>query len=235
MKVYSIKIEQTSILIFVVIILSCLFYTYKNENSVTAMMPTNNKTIIIDAGHGGWDPGKIGNTGDNEKVINLNITLKLQQYLEQSGANVVVTRNIDEALGKKKKEDMNERKKIAEENEGDILVSIHQNSFPSQRAKGAQVFYYEGSENSEKLAQCVQNSFKENVDNENIREAKPNTSYYILKKISIPAIIVECGFLSNADEEKKLNTEEYQEKIAWAIYSGIINYFEEEDEKIVKN
>ena len=199
------------------------------ENTVETMLPVNAKVVILDAGHGGWDPGKTGTQGDNEKNINLQIAQKLKQYLEQGGAVVYMTRNSDEALGQKKGEDMKERKRIANESEGDIFVSIHQNAFPKGSAKGAQVFYHKQSQEGKKLAEEIQKSLKKYVDDENTREIKENTNYYILKKTELPSALVECGFLSNLEEEKKLNTEEYQQKVAWAIYVGIMNYFEQQD------
>ena len=119
---------------------------------------------------------------------------------------------------------MNERKKLANEEGADLFVSIHQNSFPQENVKGAQVFYYGDSPESKRLAECVQNRLKE-VDKNNTREAKPNKDYYLLKKTSVPSIIVECGFLSNEEESNRLKSEEYQEKIAWAVYLGILDYY----------
>ena len=209
--------------------MSGLYFTIQKQNTVETMLPVNSKVIILDAGHGGWDPGKTGTQGDNEKNINLQIAQKLNQYLEQGGAVVYMTRNSDEALGEKKGEDMKERKRIANESEGDIFISIHQNAFPKGSAKGAQVFYHKQSQEGKKLAEEIQKSLKKYVDDENIREVKENTNYYILKKTELPSALVECGFLSNLEEEKKLNTEEYQQKVAWAIYVGIMNYFEQQD------
>jgi N-acetylmuramoyl-L-alanine amidase len=105
------------------------------------------------------------------------------------------------------------------------MISIHQNSFPSPSAKGAQVFYYRNSEEGERLAQCIQKAIVEKADNENTRQAKENENYYLLKNTSVPSVIVECGFLSNRAEEAKLNSNEYQQMMAWAIYSGITEYF----------
>ena len=229
MKVFSLKMENISIFVLLVIIVSGLYFTIQKQNTVETMLPVNSKVIILDAGHGGWDPGKTGTQGDNEKNINLQIAQKLKQYLEQGGAVVYMTRNSDEALGEKKGEDMKERKRIANESEGDIFVSIHQNAFPKGSAKGAQVFYHKQSQEGKKLAEEIQKSLKKYVDDENIREVKENTNYYILKKTELPSALVECGFLSNLEEEKKLNTEEYQQKVAWAIYVGIMNYFEQQD------
>ena len=177
-----------------------------------------------DAGHGGFDPGKVSKDNTLEKDINLSITKKLQIYLEQSGSFILNTRIDDTALSDKKREDMNERKKLANEEGVDLFVSIHQNSFPQENVKGAQVFYYGDSEESKKLAECVQNRLKE-IDGNNNREAKANKDYYLLKKTGVPSIIVECGFLSNPEENNKLKSEEYQEKIAWAVYLGILDYY----------
>ncbi len=229
MKVFSLKIENLSIFVLLMIIVSGLYFTIQKQNTVETMLPVNAKVVILDAGHGGWDPGKTGTQGDNEKNINLQIAQKLKQYLEQGGAVVYMTRNSDEALGQKKGEDMKERKRIANESEGDIFVSIHQNAFPKGSAKGAQVFYHKQSQEGKKLAEEIQKSLKKYVDDENTREIKENTNYYILKKTELPSALVECGFLSNLEEEKKLNTEEYQQKVAWAIYVGIMNYFEQQD------
>jgi len=229
MKVFSLKIENLSIFVLLMIIVSGLYFTIQKQNTVETMLPVNAKVVILDAGHGGWDPGKTGTQGDNEKNINLQIAQKLKQYLEQGGAVVYMTRNSDEALGQKKGEDMKERKRIANESEGDIFVSIHQNAFPKGSAKGAQVFYHKQSQEGKKLAEEIQKSLKKYVDDENTREIKENTNYYILKKTELPSALVECGFLSNLEEEKKLNTEEYQQKVAWAIYVGIMNYFEQQN------
>lgn len=136
-----------------------------------------------------------------------------------------MTRYDDSALGKSKKEDMEKRMEIIEKNNADILVSIHQNSYPSSSAKGAQVFYHKNSAEGKKLAQCIQKALFEKADSQNKRVAKENTTYYVLRKNSVPSVIVECGFLSNTGEESLLNSDEYRQKIAWAVYSGIIEYF----------
>lgn len=136
-----------------------------------------------------------------------------------------MTRYEDSALGKSKKEDMESRMAIVEKNKADILVSIHQNSYPSPSAKGAQVFYHKNSQEGKRLAQCIQKALSEKVDSQNKRMAKDNSAYYVLRKNSVPSVIVECGFLSNAQEESLLNSEEYRHKIAWAVYCGISEYF----------
>ncbi len=197
----------------------------KIPQSKEAMLPVENRTIVIDAGHGGFDPGKEGSSGEDEQYINLKIASYLQQYLEQSGASVVITRNDDSALGDTKKSDMAHRRDIIDESGADITVSIHQNSFPQESVHGAQVFYYKDSEEGKKLAEYVQSSLAETLDSSNTRAAKADNTYYMLRTNKTPSIIVECGFLSNPSEEKSLNSPDYQQKTAWAIYKGIIDYF----------
>lgn len=217
---------QAKVICCFCIIGGCLLYTALWDGAEDAMFPMMDATIVLDAGHGGWDPGKTGTTGANEKDLNLAVVEKLAEYLEQGGAEVILTRTGDDALGSGKGTDMAERKKIANESGADILVSIHQNAFPSAKAKGAQVFYHNSSENGKVLAETVQESLRSRVDGSNHRQAKENKDYYILRTTEVPAVIVECGFLSNAEEERLLNDEEYQEKLAWAIYCGILDYFE---------
>ncbi len=200
----------------------------KTPDTKEVMLPVENKTIVIDAGHGGFDPGKEGVSGEDEKYINLKIANYLQQYLEQSGASVIITRNDDNALGNTKNADMSERRNIINESDADITVSIHQNSFPSEKVHGAQVFYYKDSEEGKKLAECVQDSLIDTLDTSNTRAAKANSDYYMLRTNSTPSIIVECGFLSNPSEETYLNSSDYQQKTAWAIYKGILDYFHNE-------
>lgn len=188
--------------------------------------------IVLDAGHGGFDPGKVGVNGELEKDINLGITKKLKEYLEYSGANVVLTRKdehglYDQKSSNKKREDMHKRKEVINNCGADILVSIHQNSFPQEKYRGAQVFYYASSDNGKQLAQSIQTSLKTFVDPDNKRMVKDSNSYFILKQTNIPGVIVECGFLSNYAEAKLLSTEEYQDKIAWAVYIGIMQFYKE--------
>ncbi len=190
--------------------------------------PVTNRVVIIDAGHGGGDPGAIGITGTLEKDINLNIALKLQQFIEKNGGTVLMTRVDDEMLGTTKREDMKIRKKLREENSGDIFVSIHLNSFPKSNCNGAQTFYADNEE-SKVLAEKIQKNMVKFLDEDNTRIAKKLSDVYLLKKVNIPSIIVECGFLSNSKEEKLLADEQYQSKIAFAVYSGILEFFNEEN------
>lgn len=228
MKRIGTKRDWTACACCLGVICLCLWTTAVMQPAATVMLAVERKIVILDAGHGGWDPGKTGTFAD-EKMLNLAVVEKLQGYLEQSGATVFLTRDTDEALGGGKREDMAERKRIANESGGDILVSIHQNAFPSAKAKGAQVFYHKSSGEAKRLAECLQESLRERVDDGNTRQAKENGDYYILRTTELPAAIVECGFLSNREEERLLNDENYQDRLAWAIYCGIMEYFEQSE------
>ena len=217
MKGIFIEKKWCTVAICLCIICGCVVWTIFHEKAENAMFPMLKAVIVLDAGHGGWDPGKTGTNGVNEKELNLAVTEKLAEYLEMGGAEVILTRPSDEALGNGKRTDMAERKRIANESGADILVSIHQNAFPSAEAKGAQVFYHRDSEKGKLLAELLQESLKNRVDESNRRQAKENSSYYILKATKIPAVIVECGFLSNKGECALLNNPEYRLRIASVI------------------
>lgn len=185
--------------------------------------------VILDAGHGGNDPGKVGVDGSLEKDINLAITLKLKAYLEKSDVEVILTREDDRGLYKesdssKKMADMKERCRQIEEAKPDIVVSIHQNSYHQEAIYGGQVFYYKGSEKGKKLAEGIQKRFDYVLGEKNTREAKSNDSYYLLLHVKCPIVITECGFLSNWNESKLLTAEEYQDRVAWTVHMGIMEY-----------
>lgn len=225
----NIKKEQALLVLFVIVIFGGIvrIRTFRHEDTVaTFSAPVNKRVIQIDPGHGGWDPGKVADNGVLEKDINLQIADKLQNFLEQGGAYVITSRAEDEALGDSKREDMDNRKNMASDLKAEIIVSIHQNSYPRQEIKGAQVFYYKDAEQSKILAESIQARFISSLDNENTRQAKPNSDYYMLKRTPTPAVIVECGFLSNKTENENLTSDDYQEKVAWAIYMGIVDYFD---------
>lgn len=185
--------------------------------------------VVVDAGHGGSDPGKVGINGVNEKEINLQIAGYVRQYLEANDIEVVMTRETDAGLNdadasNKKVQDMKRRIELIDRTAPAITVSIHQNSYPEEYVHGAQVFYYTGSRKGQELAQYIQEELVTRVDPENKRQVKANDSYYLLKKTGIPIVIVECGFLSNSAEAEKLCTEAYQKRVAWAIHMGILRY-----------
>ncbi len=174
-------------------------------------------------------PGKVSVGGALEKDINLQIVLRLKNLLEQNNVIVVLTREEDkdlasEGAANRKNEDLKARAVLIQETSPAVMVSIHQNSFPEEDVDGAQVFYYSGSDTGKQLGSMVQESLKQEIDDGNHRVAKANKEYYLLKKADCPAVIVECGFLSNPTEAALLVTEEYQEKIAFAIHLGILEY-----------
>lgn len=206
----------------------------KNTNVVqTVALPVSNKVIVLDAGHGKPDEGAQSSTGTTEAETNLKIALKVQSLLEQSGATVILTRSDDEAiydldsktLKQKKISDIRNRVKIGNEAQADIFVSIHLNKIPQEQYWGWQCFYKEGNEQSIKLAKSLQENLNESIQKENKRVAMKLENVYIMKHVEIPISIVECGFLSNKEEEKLLLEDSYQDKLAWGIYNGIIDYF----------
>ena len=197
------------------------------RNVVNGEVPE--QLVVIDAGHGGVDPGKIGINDVAEKEINLSIALKVKKYLELNDVQVVMTRETDQGLNdpnadNKKVQDMKRRLDRIEETKPDLAVSIHQNSYPEEYVRGAQVFYYADSLDGKLLAELLQTQLVTKADPENTRQIKPNDSYYLLKKTCVPIVIAECGFLSNREEAEKLCSEAYQEKIAWALSVGILQY-----------
>lgn len=215
----------------------CIFIFEVNKNSkyVMSYMPITNKVILLDAGHGGIDPGATNEDKSIlEKDINLQITLKLRELLESSGCLVLLTREEDTSLyeeeaGKTTRQKYNEnlknRRKMIEESGVDAFVSIHLNKFEQSKYYGAQTFYPEGQNDSKLLSQFIQDELKRVVDKTNQRKIKPSKDIYLLKENKIPSVLIECGFLSNEKESKLLNDEKYQEKVAWAIYAGIQKYF----------
>lgn len=185
--------------------------------------------VVIDAGHGGADPGKVGVDGSLEKDINLQIAKKLAQFLTAADVDVALTRETDaglydENISNKKVQDMKNRVALIEEKKPALTVSIHQNSYHEEYVHGAQVFYFAGSEESKALAERIQQALAKEVDPDNARQAKANDSYYLLKKTSTPIVIVECGFLSNYEEAQKLSQAHYQERAAWAIHLAVLEY-----------
>lgn len=187
------------------------------------------KTVVVDPGHGGMDPGKIGINDVEEKEINLEISLMLRDKLEKQGIQVVMTRENDQGLydedsSNKKVQDLQRRVELIHEEQPVCVVSIHQNSYPDASVKGAQVFYYEDSTEGKKLAKELQNALIAQVDPENHRQAKGNTTYYLLERTDVPLVICECGFLSNPEEAELLTDQAYQETLTDAIVSGILEY-----------
>ena len=185
--------------------------------------------VVIDVGHGGVDSGKVSADGILEKDVNLAIAKKLKVLLEQEDICVTLTRDSDTGLyqegdSNKKVADLQNRCSLIEKIDPDCTVSIHQNSFPSPEVKGAQVFYYGQSAEGKALAELVQASLIKRADPENHRRAKANESYYLLKRTVSPTVIVECGFLSNPTEAASLTSEDYQNRLVWAIHMGVMEF-----------
>ncbi|MDO4261156.1 MAG: N-acetylmuramoyl-L-alanine amidase CwlD [Eubacteriales bacterium] len=187
------------------------------------------RTVVVDPGHGGKDPGKIGVDDSLEKEINLEIARKVQAILESQDVEVILTRESDEGLyeesaSNKKVQDLKNRCALINETQPDCAVSIHQNSYHEEYVSGAQVFYYGNSEEGKRLAETIQGKLVDYLDPENRRQAKANESYYLLKKTEVPIVIVECGFLSNWEEAKLLQDDGYQSRAAWAVAMGVVEY-----------
>ena len=227
------------IISLVIVIVSVIEVKTASEE-VIKIMPITNKTIIVDAVHGGIDPGSM--TDDQsvkEKDVNLKITKKVKELLEASGAMVILTRNDDTSLyteqaGKtirqKYNENLKNRKKIIQESSADMFISIHLNKFQESKYYGAQTFYPAGKEDDKQLATYIQGELKRVVDKTNNRKIKSTNDIYLIKDNEIPSTLIECGFLSNDKEAKLLNDEEYQDRIAWSIYVGIQKYFSETEQ-----
>lgn len=184
-------------------------------------------------GHGFPDEGASSDEGITESSINLSIALKVQKLLEQAGSTVILTRSDENGIydlesstiREKKISDIKNRVKIGNESSADIFVSIHLNKLQQKQYWGWQTFFKNGNEESRRLAQSLQTGLNETIKKENKRESLKIEKIYIVDHVEIPTAIVECGFLSNEEEEKLLQTEEYQNKLAWGIYVGIMNYF----------
>ena len=219
-------------IIFSVLILNSYFLTASKQtiSGSGVYFPT----IIIDAGHGGVDSGAVGINNVLEKDINLQIALKLKDLFEISGFNTKMTRNLDESIHNrdsdtirsKKISDLKNRLDIVNKDPNNLLISIHQNKFEDNKYKGAQIFYSKNNPLSRELAQSMQASFAGLLQKDNKREIKPSPkNVFLLNRSNVPAIIVECGFLSNSDDVKNLLDIEYQKKIAFTIFCGFLDYW----------
>lgn len=212
------KIRYIIVLFVVLIILGVS--RQLGELLASSTQKTEQYCVVLDPGHGGGDPGKVGVNGEKEKDLNLKIACKVQKLLSDAGIRVIMTRDEDEALNGKL-EDMKRRVTLINDTAPNLAVSIHQNSYTDSSVKGAQVFYHTSSEQGRMLALIMQEELYR-MDEQNHRQAKGNENYYMLKNTEIPTIIVECGFLSNPEEADLLCSEEYQKKMAEAIFEGII-------------
>ena len=221
--------------LFLIILSAMLYFTFMANSSADGAMtkPVSNQTVIIDAGHGGDDGGAIGVDGTVEKDINLDIALKLEKLLKFYGFDVIMTRTEDvmtcddglDSLRKRKVSDIHNRFDVLEKNPDAVFISIHQNKFEDNSQHGTQVFYSGNNEKSKLLAESIQNSIVTVLQPDNSRVVKKSGSgIYLLYHAELPAVLVECGFISNPAEVKKLNDENYRMKIAILIADGLIKY-----------
>lgn len=205
----------------------------EKKEEVTKEKPGNGKMVVIDAGHGGKDPGKVGINGAKEKDVNLAISKELCNVLRENGFEVTMTRTDDRVLSEGQKfskiGDLNARCKIINNvyltKPECVLISIHQNSFTAESVHGAQSFYYQRSENSKRLGDIIQNRLNKEINIDKPKMAKPNDSYYMLINSKCPGVIIECGFLSNSNEAGKLVDAQYQRKISEIIAECLKKYF----------
>ncbi|MYL43707.1 N-acetylmuramoyl-L-alanine amidase CwlD [Virgibacillus salexigens] len=210
----------------------------QNESSwvgTSFSLPLSGKTIVIDPGHGGPDGGAVGKDDTQEKDIALEVSKKLQKYLQQSGALVYLTREEDtdlaaketKGLARRKSEDIRNRLKFIKDKEADLFITMHLNALSSTRWSGAQTFYYPGKDENKHLAKMIQAEIIRNLEN-TTRTALPINSVYLLKHANIPTALVEIGFLSNERERELLKSGDYQQQMAASIYEGILRYATED-------
>lgn len=222
-------------IVFLSLIISLSFATIinKNESVETMAWTSESKVIVLDAGHGIPDEGAQSDEGITEASINLAVAKKVQKLLEEAGNTVILTRKDENAIydegcttiREMKVSDIKNRVKIGNESSADIFVSIHLNKIPQKQYWGWQTFFKENNEDSKKLATCIQEGLSDTIDKKNKRVPLKIKNIYIVDHVNIPITIVECGFLSNEEEEKLLQTDEYQNKLAQGIYLGILKYF----------
>lgn len=221
-------------LIFSIIFASISNTNFSGNTISVSSTPVTGHIVTLDAGHGNPDGGAENEDGLTEANINLEIVLKLQKFLEASDCTVILTRSdengiydIDsKTLKEKKVSDMKNRAKIGNSSDSEIFVSIHLNKIAQSKYYGWQTFYKKNSEESKNLSTLIQQNLNNSIQIENKRQPQTISGKYIIENVKIPTVIVECGFLSNPNEAKLLEQEDYQEKIAWGIYTGIMDYFE---------
>lgn len=219
------------------LIVSIFYYSFFSNNYLktqeTSSTPVSNHTIILDAGHGNPDGGAVGKDGSVESNLNLEIVLKLQNLLESSNCNVILTRSDENGIyeadsntiREKKISDMKKRVEIANNSNAELFLSIHMNKLEQSQYSGYQTFFKNKDDVSKIIAGNIQTSLNNFLKKEKSREIKSISGIYLTKKVKIPLVIVECGFLSNAEENKLLQTDTYQDELAWSIYIGIMDYF----------
>ncbi|WP_110067577.1 N-acetylmuramoyl-L-alanine amidase CwlD [Cytobacillus oceanisediminis] len=235
------KLKISGFAIGLIVLFLILQYDFSDDDSWDSWnLPLTGKIILLDPGHGGPDGGA-GDEGALEKDIALDVSLKVRDYLQEQGALVIMTREGDQDLApegtrgysRRKVEDLKKRLEMINTSDSDFYVSIHLNSIPSPRWRGAQTFYAPGIKENAKAAKFIQDEFRRNLEN-TTRNSKPLNNVYILKYAKKPGVLVEVGFLSNPSERASLKTEDYQNKIAASIYNGIMRYYTNEKELVEK-
>ena len=205
-------------------------FCHLSQTKAETVAPVGVRTVVIDAGHGGEDGGTVSADGTPEKDLNLDIAFRLRDLLTADGIPVVMTRTEDKLLydpdadyrGRKKSLDLAARREIAENTENCLFVSIHMNSYPDPRYSGLQVWYSPNDPASGPLAAAVQSSARSLLQPDNDRKIKPATSsIYLLHRLRVPAVLVECGFLSNPEEAARLATPGYRAEVAFAVFLGL--------------
>jgi N-acetylmuramoyl-L-alanine amidase len=235
------KLKISGFAIGLIVLFLILQYDFSDDDSWDSWnLPLTGKIILLDPGHGGPDGGA-GDEDALEKDIALDVSLKVRDYLQEQGALVIMTREDDQDLApegtrgysRRKVEDLKKRLEMINTSDSDFYVSIHLNSIPSPRWRGAQTFYAPGIKENAKAAKFIQDEFRRNLEN-TTRNSKPLNNVYILKYAKKPGVLVEVGFLSNPSERANLKTEDYQNKIAASIYNGIMRYYTNEKELVEK-
>ena len=221
--------KAIELLMAVLLLVGAFFLSKEGAELVSKELSQDAKVIVVDAGHGGIDPGVIGIGGLKEKDINLQIAKKVKKKLEKEGYTIVMTRTKDEGLydentNNKKVQDMQNRCNLIKEKKPVMTISIHQNSYPDASVCGPQVFYFTHSVEGAKLGKSIQDQLNTDLELARPRVEKGNSTYYLLKKSEGILTIVECGFLTNPDEAAKLQTKEYQDKVAEAVCQGVLEY-----------
>ncbi len=226
---FIIKARNFLIFVAVVGIFSAALIAASYKTEYVATTPPPKYSVVIDAGHGGIDGGSVGTqTNIKESDLNLAYAITLSKQLKQAGIETIMTRSTKDGLYNTKdknlkKSDMQKRKQIIDQTNPACVISIHMNSFALKSCKGAQVFYKQNNTEGKNLADCIQQQFITTLPN-----AKQTTSsgdYFIVNCTNLPAVIVECGFVSNPEEEKLLQTEDYKQKVCYLIMCGVLNYF----------
>lgn len=231
-------LKTVGIFVSLIIILTVMLYDVPINQSWTSWsLPLSGTIIVIDPGHGGPDGGAESKNGIQEKYITLKIAEHLRDYLNEAGALVIMTREEDKdlsepgtrGLSRRKLQDLKNRVKTANNSMADFFISIHLNSIPSQRWHGAQTFYYPVREENEQMAKAIQKEIINNLQNTD-RVPLARNDILVLKYVDMPSVMVEVGFLSNPNEASLLNQEEYQKKLAFSIYQGMLSYYSEKDD-----